>query len=225
MMEGEEGRTARKKREARERIIAAAAELFMEKGARAVSMDEVAQAADVARRTLFNYFEGKDELLVATAGPVLEAAIELAEAAAANPTPSFEEVIELCLSLWRSCGRRLGLLYAVELEESPGLAELHARFLEILRRLIGKAASGDPAYASSARLVGKLVYRSFVPLLLALEEEEDAEERFARSLKGLLSGAAGPARGAGASGPSGALQPGRHPGGQPGGQPGGHPGR
>jgi len=69
MMEGEEGRTARKKREARERIIAAAAELFMEKGARAVSMDEVAQAADVARRTLFNYFESKEELLVATAGP------------------------------------------------------------------------------------------------------------------------------------------------------------
>jgi len=190
-MEGDEGRTARKKREARERIVAAAAGLFLEKGARAVSMDEVAVAADVARRTLFNYFESKDELLAATAGPVLEAAIALAETANADPSPGFDEVIALCLSLWRCCGRRLGLLYAIELEESPILALQHARFLDIIRALIGRAVVGETSYATRARLVGRLVYRSFVPLLLALEGEDDAEARFSRGLRGLLEGAAG----------------------------------
>jgi len=188
-MEAGEGRAERKKREVRERIVDAAASLVIEKGARTVSMDEVAGKADVARRTLFNYFENKDELLYAAAGPVLLKAITLAEAALARPSPGVDDIVELCLALWRSCGRRLGLVYAVELDESPRFAELHGRYLGLLHALIGKVASGDPALADSARLVGKIVYRSFVPLLLALEGEESEEARFAAGLKGLIEGA------------------------------------
>jgi AcrR family transcriptional regulator len=192
----EEGASDRKKREARQRIIEAASALFIEKGARAVSMDEVAAAAGVARRTLFNYFESKDELLYATAAPVLAEAIDLASARLAGPLPRLDDVIELCLSLWKSFGRRLGLVYAVELEDSPRLAELHASYLEVLRRLMGRAAAEEPELARRAGLAGKLVYRSFVPLLLALEGEEDAEARFARGLRGLVEGAAGQLDGA-----------------------------
>ena len=191
----EVGRTDRKKREARERIVAAAAGLFIERGARSVSMDEVAEASDVARRTLFNYFESKDELLYAAAAPVLQAAVELAEAKLTEPAPSLKDVVELCLALWESCGRRLGLIYAVELEESPRLAELHARFLGVFRRLLSAAAAADPRYASRGRLAGKIVYRSFVPLLLALDGEEDSGLRFSRGLMALLEGAAGPLNG------------------------------
>lgn len=190
-VEPELGWSDRKKREARERIVAAASALFIERGSRAVSMDEVAEAAGVARRTLFNYFEGKDELLYAAAAPVLTEAIRLASARLDGPPPRLDDVIELCLSLWRSFGRRLGLIYAVELEDSPRLAELHASYLDVLRRLMGRASGEEPELARRAGLAGRLVYRSFVPLLLALEGEEGAEERFARGLRGLLKGAAG----------------------------------
>lgn len=185
----EEGRAGRKKREVRERIVDAAASLVIAKGARSVSMDEVADRADVARRTLFNYFESKDELLYAAAAPVLLEAIALADAALAKPAPGIDDIVELCLALWRSCGTRLGLVYAVELDESPRFAELHGRYLGLLHDLIGKVAAGDPALAEDARLVGKIVYRSFVPLLLALDGEEGSERRFAAGLKGLVEGA------------------------------------
>lgn len=201
-MEVEEGRAERKKREVRERIVDAAACLVIAKGARTVSMDEVAEKADVARRTLFNYFESKDELLYAAASPVLLEAISLAGAALAKPSLGVDDIVDLCLALWRSCGRRLGLLYAVELDESPRFAELHGRYLGLLHALIDKVAAGDPALADSARLVGKIVYRSFVPLLLALEGEDGAEPRFAAGLKGLIEGACarpGPAGPAAAS--------------------------
>ena len=46
----------------REAIIEAAERLFLERGFGAVSMDELAEAADVARRTLYNQFSGKEEL-------------------------------------------------------------------------------------------------------------------------------------------------------------------
>ena len=46
----------------REAIVAAAQHLFLERGFGAVSMDELAEAAGVARRTLYNQFTSKEEI-------------------------------------------------------------------------------------------------------------------------------------------------------------------
>src|ERR1700756_4600868 len=46
----------------REAIIEAAARLFRERGFGSVSMDELAEAAGVARRTLYNQFSSKEEI-------------------------------------------------------------------------------------------------------------------------------------------------------------------
>ena len=46
----------------REAIVVAAARLFLERGFGAVSMDELAEAAGVARRTLYNQFASKEEI-------------------------------------------------------------------------------------------------------------------------------------------------------------------
>ena len=46
----------------REAIVAAAQRLFLDRGFGAVSMDELAEAASVARRTLYNQFASKEEL-------------------------------------------------------------------------------------------------------------------------------------------------------------------
>lgn len=47
----------------RERIAAAASELFLERGAAAVSMDEIARAAGYSKATLYVYFESKEEIV------------------------------------------------------------------------------------------------------------------------------------------------------------------
>ncbi len=49
----------------RERIVSAAAKLFYSEGIRAVSVDAVAEAAGVTKRTLYYHFESKDELIAA----------------------------------------------------------------------------------------------------------------------------------------------------------------
>jgi TetR/AcrR family transcriptional regulator, regulator of autoinduction and epiphytic fitness len=46
----------------RDAIVAAAESLFLERGFGAVSMDELAEAAGVARRTLYNQFASKEEI-------------------------------------------------------------------------------------------------------------------------------------------------------------------
>lgn len=58
----DEGLRARKKRETRERIAAAARELFVAHGFDEVTVVEVARAAQVSEATVFNYFPTKDDL-------------------------------------------------------------------------------------------------------------------------------------------------------------------
>jgi len=52
-----------KKRRTREAIAQAAADLFQEHGFEAVTIDQIARAADVSRQTVFNYFPTKEQML------------------------------------------------------------------------------------------------------------------------------------------------------------------
>jgi AcrR family transcriptional regulator len=60
-----EGRRERKKRAARESIAATARRLFAERGFDAVTVAEVAAAADVSEKTVFNHFPTKEDLAFA----------------------------------------------------------------------------------------------------------------------------------------------------------------
>ena len=62
------GRRDRQRQATRKKILDAALALFLEQGYAATSVDEIAERADVARRTLFNHFVRKQDLLAAWAG-------------------------------------------------------------------------------------------------------------------------------------------------------------
>src|SRR5256885_1147003 len=59
-----EGLRERKKRQTREAIARAAMELFEAHGFDEVTVAEVARAADVSEKTVFNYFPTKEDLLL-----------------------------------------------------------------------------------------------------------------------------------------------------------------
>jgi AcrR family transcriptional regulator len=59
------GRRASLGRGARERILAAAAELFARQGFNATGVNELHRAARISKRTLYQHFESKDDLIVA----------------------------------------------------------------------------------------------------------------------------------------------------------------
>src|SRR3977135_1732145 len=63
MTELELSRRERKKEETRERIFKAACKLFRDKGCESTTIDDIAEKADVAKGTFFNYFPRKEAVL------------------------------------------------------------------------------------------------------------------------------------------------------------------
>jgi AcrR family transcriptional regulator len=81
------GLRERKKLETRLALARAAMRLFEERGYSATSIDDIAAAANVSRRTFFRYFSSKDEVFIVDPGGKLEALhVALAEGPAEEPT-------------------------------------------------------------------------------------------------------------------------------------------
>jgi AcrR family transcriptional regulator len=60
-----EGLRERKRRQTRQRIVEAGLDLFLRQGIDATTLDEIAAAADISRRTFFAYFPAKEDIVLA----------------------------------------------------------------------------------------------------------------------------------------------------------------
>jgi AcrR family transcriptional regulator len=76
---GRPGLRERKKQQTRETIERAALKLFDEQGYDQTTLDEIADAADVSRRTIFAYFESKEDILFCDEPGYIEKVKEMLE--------------------------------------------------------------------------------------------------------------------------------------------------
>ena len=68
-----EGLRERKRRETRRRLAETGLRLFLEHGYEQTTLDAIAEAAGVSRRTVFHYFDQKDDILLAWQSGLAEA--------------------------------------------------------------------------------------------------------------------------------------------------------
>jgi AcrR family transcriptional regulator len=178
----------------RQRILDAAYRLFRRKGYTRVSMDEIAAAAKVTKRTLYYHFQSKDSLLAA----VLDAQHHLALAAfrtfGDSLSGSPEDIIDALfheLAVWSDKPRWAGSGFTrlvVELADLPGhparlIARRHKATLEAcLAELLDKAA------VKSARELAReiwLLSEGAISLILVHGDQEYAAAA-ARAAKRLI---------------------------------------
>jgi len=147
------GRREQKKLETRERIRAAAADLFTRHGYGAATMREIAQRAHVALGTLFNYAEDKRDLVFLIFNEELNAVTDVALAA---PRPD-QSLVEQLLAVFRVHYRWLATkpaLARILLQELTfySSGKQAATFLGIRRRLI----DGLEALVRAAQRTGRI---------------------------------------------------------------------
>src|SRR3954469_18002584 len=108
------GLRERKKQATRAALADAAWNLAAEHGVSAVTIDDIAQAADVSPRTFFNYFSSKEEAVLERT-----AAIGHALAAAIRARPADEPLTEAL------CGAVESALVPIAMPTDGWLATLH----------------------------------------------------------------------------------------------------
>ncbi|MFI5706591.1 TetR/AcrR family transcriptional regulator [Kribbella sp. NPDC051620] len=89
------GRRERNKQEKRDRITAAARELFAERGVDEVTTQEIADKADIGAGTLFLYAKTKGELLLLVQNSTYAEALEEGRSAAAGTTDVLDAVLAI----------------------------------------------------------------------------------------------------------------------------------
>lgn len=162
-------RRQRRWHEAHDRLYQAACELFLEKGFVATSVDEIAERADVTRKTAFNHFPRKRDFtaewgrrrrrqVLDALSPVLMADPQLdvvlrhyfAELAAINLA---ERPLTMCMSLgWRESG-------------GPFDADPH-ELMQVFEGFISDAvARGEIATSLEPARIATMLYSSYFGLL------------------------------------------------------------
>lgn len=152
----------RKRQQSRERIVAAAYELFAEHGFTRVTVSEIADRADVGRTTFFRYFGDKQEVLFADEEGTLEGLSSQLRDAPANRAGGLAEavdqvrplVVAICVSSVREPGR--WALHEQLVREHGELSDRHARKLARYAVVVEELLIGRGAPESTAALAAQL---------------------------------------------------------------------
>lgn len=128
----------RRRKEARPaELIAAALELFVEKGYAATRLDDVAAHAGVSKGTLYLYFESKEDLFKAVVREGLLPALAEGEALVRDFAGDSEALLrEVAARMWRLIGaQRIGGIPKLIFAEARNFPEIAAFYHEeVIRR-------------------------------------------------------------------------------------------
>ncbi|MBN9082835.1 MAG: TetR family transcriptional regulator [Rhizobiales bacterium] len=124
------GLRERKRVETRRRILDVGLKLFVAKGYEATTLDDIAEAAGISRRTFFSYFDSKDEILTAYVDGFVSELKDLVGECASLGTPL--EVVAAALSKLVALRESEIVTTARIMRESAGLrARNQGKFLRL----------------------------------------------------------------------------------------------
>lgn len=134
----EPGRRDRKRAETHARIQAAALELFLRQGFEATTLDQIAEAADVSRRSLFHYFASKEEMVLSAKADI---APLIRDAVAARPAdePLLAMAEQALIDMARHFQTPEAKAIARLIHDTPALAAWDAAKHDALERLLAEA--------------------------------------------------------------------------------------
>ena len=161
----------RRKRRTAEAIVAAALELFTERGFERTTIDQIAAAADISRRTFFRYFADKEELFFAEDERLLEVVEATLDAA-----PAGEPVLELA----RRATRALAARSTADPERRLARERLIAATPALQARRLAKNLRWEQAIAARLQERGAGEQEALLVPKLAMACFQTAYERWVR---------------------------------------------
>ncbi|WP_432492479.1 TetR family transcriptional regulator [Kineococcus gypseus] len=166
----------RRRERTREAIVGAALELFAERGFEAVTLAEIARAAEVGLRTLFRYFPDKQEILFDDEG-ALRSALGGALAArplGEGPAVAVREALVALTPLWRA-QREHGLRRQAVVDASAALRARERVKQAELEEVVAGALTSRGLAPERARLLARAAVGCAAEALVRWLADEDPE--------------------------------------------------
>jgi AcrR family transcriptional regulator len=132
------GLRARKRAETRARIIAAALPLFVKRGFDAATLDAVAEAAGISRRTFFHYFKSKEDLAFAWLEGTTDDIVDAVKRQKADQ-PMLTIAANAILNIVTPYSRAEAFALAKLVQETPALRDRSQMKYEKLERALATA--------------------------------------------------------------------------------------
>jgi AcrR family transcriptional regulator len=176
MMDGVTGLRERKKQRTREQIVAAAFELFRERGYNATTVADIAAAADIAPRTFFAYFPSKEAVVFHEFDALFASLQERIEGRPEDETAidALRSWLEHSLPAAHDESEEAALRKRLCLEE-PGLAAREKSLLGRLEVLLREGVARDLGEPPDG-LRPKLVAAAAVAAMAAIDDEVDKSQ-------------------------------------------------
>jgi AcrR family transcriptional regulator len=180
-------RRERNKLDTKAKLLKAASKLFSEKGVPATTVDEIAETADVARATFFNYFQTKNAVLHELWVEQMSAFTRAVEDQISLPIPTLERLRGLFEHFVREVTGRPAYYRAVmaELEldwSKPEISKIRIdRFHEPLERLVDAGvAQGDVRTDYDGEFLAQMIGGVYVAIMRSwrLDPNFDMAGRF-----------------------------------------------
>ena len=171
------GLRERKKRDTRQRLRAAALHLVAARGLEHVTVEDIAEKADVSTRTFFNYFSSKEEAVVGSEPEWLTHVAALLEARPADEQPlhSLEAVFEEFAALLVEDRAALVLRRKVLADNPSLMARRTAAFDELERVLVKAVRERIPAAPTAAEDAALVVAAAVAAMKVSVDTWVDSE--------------------------------------------------
>jgi AcrR family transcriptional regulator len=155
VLPGQPGLRERKRQQTRERLTRVAMALFLERGFEATTLDDIAAAADISRRSFFHYFASKEDVVFAWQEESTAALI-----AAVATRPASESMLTAAENAIAAMARQLEPGEAIAMarlkRENPALQARDQVKYEKLERALAEAL-GKRAGHKTEKLQARLV--------------------------------------------------------------------
>lgn len=179
----------------RHEIVDIAIRIFSEKGFRQTSMREIAQAAEMGKSSLYDFFNTKEELVVFALEEEMADILEKAQAIACLDTPPdvrLKKIMETNLGFVKKNGNMLIWLNAetqfLEDEYQKRLKAKHYAYQDMVKSVIEDGISQGRFRNVNALLAARLLINSLITVLYTTRPTGSTEEMLDEAVQIFLNG-------------------------------------
>jgi AcrR family transcriptional regulator len=171
----------------RQRILDESARKFIEKGFENVSVEEIIDAAEIARSSFYRFFANREQVLASIIRPVFEQGLDELDAIEIDdPFETMASLLNTWFKLWQTnadalrVSTRIGGIYFYLFEDE------HRVFREKVAEMLHAIEPSGIFLNDSADRTARLLARTVVPVLEVYSDQPDFENLYRKTMTGFL---------------------------------------